>query len=437
MGNKSKKRFFYNHRKSSALVVSFIIHAIFILVALTFVAVTVIQKDEVDFTAKEVKRPNMKLRKLQVPVKQDKKSQAPKLRKTIVVKTPKQMEIQMPEIIGIRGGGYGTGEGLGGLGFGFDLDMDLFGSDKGAGNDFIGTFYDLKQDEDGDLTQIGKLAEGNSFGAEPQRMYREAVNNFVRSGWNVNRLEDFFQAPKKKYARFFNMPAMGADAAPKAYGVEDQVKPSYWLAHYQGTIVAQETGRYRFHGLADDVLIVRVGRRVVLDGSWPAHYGTMSGWESRDDNTRRFPVNQRAYGAFKGGDFIEYFDRIRKRLQAGDDFGAILREISIDGQSLDGLGNYMNIANRLAIGDWINLKAGQRVPMEVLVGEIPGGAFGCRLLVEQEGAEYREVESDAGTRKVLPIFKTAPVPDNLMGQMELNPNEMTADGPLFGTQKTE
>lgn len=88
MGDSSKKRFFLSHKKSSALVVSIAIHAVFIIAALTFVAVQVYVKPEQTFEVKEVKRPTMKLRKLQVPVKERKKTQAPKLRKTIVAKPP-------------------------------------------------------------------------------------------------------------------------------------------------------------------------------------------------------------------------------------------------------------------------------------------------------------------------------------------------------------
>ena len=105
-----KKQFFAKHAKSSAALVSVVIHALFIVVALSFVAVSVIQKDEVDFEATQIKRPKMNLRKLQVPVK--KVRQQPRLRKQIVVKpnvakiTP---DIKMPEIVGVRSRSKFTG----------------------------------------------------------------------------------------------------------------------------------------------------------------------------------------------------------------------------------------------------------------------------------------------------------------------------------------
>ncbi|MDF7823571.1 hypothetical protein P4B35_06060 [Pontiellaceae bacterium B12227] len=134
-----KKRFFAKHAKSSAALVSLGIHAVLLLIALSFVAVTVIQKEEKKFEAKPVSRSKMNLRKLQVPVNiKKKKVQKPKLRKRIVVQ-PKMNQtmpdIKMPEITGVKGGlGNAAGDGLGGAGaLGFSMpEIELFGI-KGRG----------------------------------------------------------------------------------------------------------------------------------------------------------------------------------------------------------------------------------------------------------------------------------------------------------------
>ncbi len=134
-----KKQFFTSHAKSSAAVVSLGIHAVLIVIALSFVAVTVIQKEEKAFEAKPLNRPKMKLKKLQVPVNiKKKKAQKPKLRKRIVVQ-PKMNQtmpdIKMPEISGVKGGlGGGEAGGLGGAGgVGFSMpEIEVFGI-KGRG----------------------------------------------------------------------------------------------------------------------------------------------------------------------------------------------------------------------------------------------------------------------------------------------------------------
>jgi hypothetical protein len=134
MGNK-RKPFLAKYAKSSAALVSLGIHAVIILIAVTFVAFNVIIKEEKVFEAKEVKRPKMQLKKLQVPVKIEKrKKQTPKLRKRVVAKKVRRTtsNIQMPEITGTIGG-LGAMNLSGGLGgdIGFTMpEINFFGVKK-------------------------------------------------------------------------------------------------------------------------------------------------------------------------------------------------------------------------------------------------------------------------------------------------------------------
>ena len=128
-----KPSFFSKHAKSSALIVTIIVHAIIILIAIGFVAYEVITKEEKQFVGKENNRPRMKLKKLQVPIKMEKKKKTTaKLRKRVVAKKPRVSSntIQMPEITGISGG-LGALQGGGGLGsdIGFTMpEIDFFGA---------------------------------------------------------------------------------------------------------------------------------------------------------------------------------------------------------------------------------------------------------------------------------------------------------------------
>jgi hypothetical protein len=125
--------FLAKHAKSSAALVSLGIHAVLIVVALSFVAVTVIRKEDKIFEAKPLTRPKMQLKKLQVPVNiKKKKMRQPKLQKRIVVQPKLNQavsDIKMPEITGIKGGLGGAGGGLGGPGsLGFSMpEINLFG----------------------------------------------------------------------------------------------------------------------------------------------------------------------------------------------------------------------------------------------------------------------------------------------------------------------
>ncbi len=438
MHREQKKRFFLSHKKSSALVVSVIVHAAFIAIALTFVAVQVYIKPEQTFEVKDVKRPKMQLKKLQVPVKQQKKTQAPKLRKTIVTKQKMNVDIKMPEIVGIKGGtGYGSDGSLGGLGFGFD--MDLFGGSGGKGDEFIGTFYDLKQTANGEMTDIGRRAAEKSFDQGLQYDALKVIKNFVSSGCKPRKLEDYFKAPKLKYATAFMMPPMKADAAPKAFGVEDRVKPSYWLCHYKGQIAAPETGRYRFCGIGDDILIVVIhGKGVVLDACWPAHIGLATSWKGRDKDNRKFSMDANVYGRFQPEVWPQLYREIDERDGYGDDmpWGQAFNEATA---TIEGVGtpDYMRAACRMVIGDWIDLRKGEAMDVDIIISEIPGGDFCARLLIQQFGQQYAMDNSDAGPRPILPIFKTVPVDPKLLTQMKLDSSEMTAEGPSFSVIKNQ
>jgi hypothetical protein len=396
-----RKRFFSSHAKSSALVTSVLLHVALLVAAISLVAVKVVIKPESQFEAKEIKRPRMNLRKLQVPVKESRRNAAPRLRQNILAK-PKSpsMDIRMPEMVGVRGGmGYGAGSGLAGLGFGFEI-PDLFGSNRrGSGNEFIGHFYDLKQTPAGRPTDIGELlarAQSSDWETDPDlieasRLYREVVQRFL-AGWNAGRLDNYFMAPREKFATTFVIPMIDAEEAPRAFGVEEQVKPMKWLALYRGQIVAPETGKYRFCGRGDDVLAVRVRKELVLDAS----FMNASGWRSSDPNSSKYAI----YGS--------------------------------DNPWLGGM----------VIGDWFDLQAGRPMPMEVLLGEDPGGKFFCQLYVEREGESYpirTETYPNPDTkdietlrRPILPIFKTAEIPENVSRQMDVNPEWASLEGPSFG-----
>ena len=133
MEKEKKKGFFANHAKSSAMVVSLIVHLILLVVAASFVAVTVVLKNENQFEAPHVPHPKMPLKKLQVPVKMKKRRPKPKLRKRITVKSrmnQKMPDIKMPEITGVKGGlGAVAGSSLDSVaGVGFTMpEISVFG----------------------------------------------------------------------------------------------------------------------------------------------------------------------------------------------------------------------------------------------------------------------------------------------------------------------
>lgn len=401
-----KKRFFANHSKSSALVVSLVIHAILIVVAISFVAVKVIISEDPTFESKRVKRPKMPPKKVQVPVDVKKRKPKPRLRKRIVSPTKNFSDIKMPEVSGIKGGlGNMGGDGLGSMGFDIEIG-DLFGGNKSMGNELTGTFYDLKQAKNGKLSKLGVLytksknetdsAKKKSLATETRAVFYEELAHFNK-GWRLSRLDEYFKAPKNKYATFFMIPTINSSTATKAFGVSEVVKSDFWAAYYEGYISAPETGHYRFCGYGDDILLVRIGKRLVMDASFEPYKGALqTGWESDDEDNRKYPI-----GTGDGKD-------------------------------------------ELYIGDWFRLIKGRPVKMEILIGDV-GGRCSSQLLIEQKGVKYKQAsysykkgeETISGTRPILPVFKTKAIPDNqdLIKQMKIQSNQATLEGPIFGARQ--
>jgi hypothetical protein len=223
------------------------------------------------------------------------------------------------------GGGGGPGSGPG-IGNGKNLVTNFFGgSFKVAG--LTGTFYDLKQDAKGNFKDPGVGG------------YKAAVKEFVnKANWKEAFLESrYFRAPQKLSLPEVYIPLITANEAPKAYNVADKVKPSRWLAHYKGSVKAPLTGKIRFIGGADDLILVRWNNAVVLDAGYD------------------YPVSG----------------------------NGVLKDKK--GNPLPGATDTFPYGSRPAMraGPWINVTAGAQYPMEVLIGETPGGQF-CAVLLFQK-----------------------------------------------------
>lgn len=221
-------------------------------------------------------------------------------------------------------------------------DDSVFGRNERQGATLIGIFYDLKQ------TQRREPVPNHG-----QRFVHE-VDEFLRAGLDEALLNRFFRAARPLYTTQLAMPSMSADAAPKAFGVDDLVKPRCWIVHYKGQVAPPTDGVYRFVGNFDDLLVVAVNRKVVLDGGRPGTRMPGLAWEEPADKGPKVAAN----------DLARY-------------------------------------------GDWLTLKAGEPVDIDILIGERPGGRFHGVLLYQKKGETY---PTDSKGSIILPLFQLAPAP---------------------------
>lgn len=229
----------------------------------------------------------------------------------------------------------------------FAGDEQSFGSTRRAAGTLIGILYDLKQ------TQRHEPVPDHA------KNYSKTLDEFLVSGLDESLLNRYFRAPLPLYTTQLAIPRMNAQAAPRAFGVENEVEPRYWLIHYKGQVSPPEDGAYRFVGNFDDVLIVAINGRVVLDGCRPNTKLLLLGWKEPADKGPEVAANE--------------------------------------------LARY---------GDWLDLKADQPIDIDIIIGERPGGMFHGVVLYEKKGG--RRTLDKAG-HAVLPLFQIAPKPMNNPG----------------------
>lgn len=237
-----------------------------------------------------------------------------------------------------------------------------FGTKGESADALVGYLFDLKQSpnrQDTDLAEDTRedRKAGSFVEAEKGRnqKYVGVLNEFLKR-WDDSVFDKSYRSKTPLSAYQIFMPLMPADEAPKAFDLERQVKPKRWVIHYRGNFVAPKNGTFRFVGMADDVLVVRFAKDIVLNGSLTA----------LDVKVERTVV-----------------DRPPRTPKSG----------SIAGQ-------------RLIAGPWIRMIENRAYPMDVLLGELPGGRFFAFLLIEEKGENYEQRPDEVGP--VLPVFQMAP-----------------------------
>ena len=243
--------------------------------------------------------------------------------------------------------------GMGGFGSGMGSGGGTGGGGMGGGGGGM-TMFGFRDNRGGGMVgTFYDLKQKND--AKPSGMdvgqYSGVVAQFTKN-WDPKVLDAYFKGPKPLYMAQLYIPVMDADEGPKAFDLAKKVQPKMWVVHYKGEVVAPEAGRFRFVGKSDDLIIVRFAGKLVLDWSQP-DAGSLSDWRPKE---KAYPY--------------------------------------------PGTNNYGCMP-----GDWIDVEQGKTYPLEILIGERPGGYFSAYLMMEKEGAKY---ETREGQPK-LPLFRVAEV----------------------------
>jgi len=271
---------------------------------------------------------------------------------------------------GGRGNGHGTGVGNGfgpGMGGGTGL-KSPFGMFEKTTSALEGTFYDFKQSKD---LQPIEMSEA---------ILRTELKEIVKKGFKDRDLEKYFKAPRTLYQTKCFIPKMSAEQAPAAFEVEKYVQPKFWCVVYRGAVQAPKTGKFRFVGSGDDVLVVKFNNRLMFDHGYTLAT-TGGGWQA---------YSQENYDRDKNSDQIKEFKKLSPM------------PVPMHSYKYASTGTVNGQINGLAIGPEFDVQAGKTYPIEILISEIPGGIFSTYLLIQEEGATYQK---DPAGCPILPIFR--------------------------------
>ena len=279
---------------------------------------------------------------------------------------------------GGSGGGIGSGKGVG-VGNSRNF-VGVFGSKLGTVG-LVGTFYDFKQTRTGRPTDMmGGAPEtfGHPSNSAAIGLYVNRVRDFLDREMSTSSLSNVFRAPDNLIASQIFIPPRSANSAPEAYGVAEQVRPSRWIAHYKGDVQAPQGGKFRFVGSGDDILVVRWDKKYALDSGYGQYVVGM-------DNI--YPdFGKRKYGEVHPA-------RLGRPMQAGP---------------------------------WLTVTKGKKYPLEIMIGETPGGTFYAIICIEVQGPDGK------GTGLKLLRFSNAELPAEIAKGDPRIPNvDMQAEGWIF------
>lgn len=287
------------------------------------------------------------------------------INRSIAVSVASPLSIPVPEVdVTLPNMEFGDGEDFGG-GWGEGLDFGTgaiagggggFGSSNSDSGGLKGYIYDLKQ-----------TPKGKPLDYSPASFVVSA-RSLIDDQFSDSAFKDYFKAPTPLYLTRLAVPMAPAEDGPAFFNAEKEIQPRGWIAHYRGTVTVPKTGTYRFSGGGDDFVHVMINGKTVFN-----YYQTL---ESLDPKTKGYtpeqPASRRRAPFTRANWWIRY-------------------------------------------GEWVDLRAGQQIQLDIAVGETPGGQVGFLLQLEEKGVKY-EIFNDGNP--ILPLFTTSPITKKEQKELE-------------------
>lgn len=273
-------------------------------------------------------------------------------------------------------------------------DMGDGGEGDGRGNtvgELQGVFYDLKQTRDrrpnDDFRGIPTGGWQSARVAPTLKIMRAFVNGSWRREYDSQgrvhypELDRYYCSPTRLWTPcFYTADPIQADLAPEAFQCAREVDPAAWVCIYSGNVIAPFSGKFRFLGTADDVILVRFNKEIVLDYGWAS-----------------YSVGTYFNNSFQGG------ERDLQLLKETGNNSTRNKSPLYSKYPLEVYGNNSNPSHNLAKGAVISVNEGEVYPIEVLISEMPGGEYHQALYIERLDDNGRPLDPNPDSR---PLFRT-------------------------------
>lgn len=238
--------------------------------------------------------------------------------------------------------------------------------------DLTGVILNLSRSADGSPRQ---RYNGKSL-SDPGSILKSVVRDLVLNGFSKSAIADYYVAKRNAHLSYVCMPSFSSATARKTFDIADDSSSVFgWVGIYKGELCPKVSGKYRFVGSFDDCMVVRVKNKEVFEYYWGTRNAGQetplkTGWEANA------PTGQFSCRGL---------------------FGA-----------------------NLVFGDWFTLKAGQRIPIEIVIADAGGygtnsGSCGGLLMIETQGESY---DTAADGTPLFPLFCTRPLMEREKTQLE-------------------
>ena len=231
-----------------------------------------------------------------------------------------------------------------------------------------GVFYDLKQTKDRRATDaMGNPAIENDYTRD---RVLPVIKSFINGPWrreydNQGRvhypeLDKYYCSPTRLWNSCFYTEQINATEAPAAFQCGSEVSTGGWVCIYSGNVVAPFTGKFRFVGYCDDILLIRFNKQIVFDYGW---YSATLG-----ENLMRMGDFKRILSGHPEND--------RQRRMIADSVIYSKHMLDVYRPSFDS-------GHGIAKGPILEVEEGQVYPIEIMISEVPGGKFSMMLFFER------------------------------------------------------